>query len=684
MAPGDVPSEAEATEEGAMSTRSGDRQAHPAIVRRSPVTFRMLFASNPLPMWVYDLESLAFLEINDAAVAKYGYSREAFLSMRITDIRPAEDVPALLANLAAPRSTLQQSGRWRHRRAGGDVIDVEIFSHSLRFAGRPAALVVAQDVTDRLRAESALAESEERKSAMLNAALDAVVAIDHDGRITEFNPAAEQMFGQRRQDVLGRQIAETIIPPALRDRHRGGLARYLATGESTILGRRMQLSAVDADGREFPIELTVYRVPVPGSPTFSAFIRDLSGARRLEEQLLQVQKMESVGRLAGGIAHDFNNLLTAIMGYSRLALDDPETPPRVRSDLEQIATAAARATELTGQLLAFSRRQVLQPKALQIGAELEAITPMLHRLLGEEIRIVTIVDPTVGHVLADPGQLTQVILNLVVNARDAMPAGGTVTIEARNIDLDVEDAQGQPDWEPGPYVLLSVTDTGVGTDDGTRARLFEPFFTTKEVGKGTGLGLATVYGIVNQSGGHVWVDSEQDHGTVFKVYLPRVEATNNVRADLIRPPSDAVGTETILVVEDDAAVRGFTRTVLEARGYHVLVAAGPAEAVDLAAAHDGHIRILVTDVVMPGMSGVVLAQRLQARTPGLKVLFVSGYAENAIVRRGVLDPETPFLAKPFSPDALAARVRQVLDRRRARVRVSSARDEDLSPAVSML
>jgi two-component system cell cycle sensor histidine kinase/response regulator CckA len=639
---------------------SEGRASHP-IARRSPVKFRLLFASNPLPMWVYDVETLAFLEVNDAAVAKYGYSADEFLSMRITDIRPSEDVPALLANVAAQRSTLQQSGRWRHRLRSGELIDVEIVSHSLRFDGRPAVLVVAQDVTARLRAEADLAEGEARKRAILDAAIDAIVAIDHEGRITEFNPAAEQMFGWARKDIIGRQIAETIIPPALRDRHRQGFRRYLTTGESTILGRRLQLTAVHADGREFPVELTVHRVVYPGPPTFSAFIRDLTESRRLEEQLLQAQKMESVGRLAGGIAHDFNNLLTAISGYSQLALDDPEATPRVKADLEQIVTAAARATELTGQLLAFSRRQVMQPIALHLGAELQNITPMLHRLLREDVNLVTSIDPAVGHVLADPGQLTQVILNLVVNARDAMPTGGTVTVEARNIDLDTEYAQGHPEVVPGPYVMLSVTDTGVGMDEATRARLFEPFFTTKEQGKGTGLGLATVYGIVKQSGGHIWVYSEPDHGTVFKVYLPRVEATSGARLEPVETPASSHGTETILVVEDDAGVRGFVRAVLEGRGYRVLFAASPAEAIEIAEEHQGQVGLLLTDVVMPGMSGVELARRLTDLEPGLNVLFVSGYTENTIVHHGVLDPGVSFLPKPFSADALAVRVRQELD-----------------------
>jgi two-component system, cell cycle sensor histidine kinase and response regulator CckA len=613
-------------------------------------------------MWVYDLETLSFLEVNDAAIAKYGYSRDEFLSMRITDIRPPDDVPELLANVARQRTTLQQSGRWRHRLKNGEVNAVEIMSHTLRFGARDAALVVAQDVTDRLAAEAALTDSEARKSALLDAALDAIVAIDQDGRITEWNPAAERMFGWPRSEALDRPIAETIIPPSLQARHRRGFARYLATGDSVILGRRLQLTGLRADGSEFPVELTVSRVPSPGPPRFSAFVRDLTDARRLEEQLLQAQKMESVGRLAGGIAHDFNNLLTAIAGYAELARDRAAVPIEVMDDLRQISRAAERAAELTGQLLAFSRRQVMQPVALQLGPVLDELAPMLGRLLGEDIRLVVTVDPRLGHVRADPGQLMQVIVNLAVNARDAMPDGGMLTLEAANVELDAEYALGHAEVDPGPYVVLSVSDTGEGMDEATRARLFEPFFTTKELGKGTGLGLATVYGIVKQSGGHIWVYSEPGRGSVFKVYLARVEADSGERlVQTPEKPRRTEGSESILVVEDDEAVRAFVRAVLEGQGYRVLVAASPDEAISLVARREEPIHLLLTDVVMPGMNGVDLARRIEEIVPGLKVLFVSGYTENTIVHHGVLDPGVSFLAKPFSPGALAERVHRELE-----------------------
>jgi PAS domain S-box-containing protein len=621
----------------------------------------MLFAANPLPMWVYDLETLAFLEVNDAAVARYGYSRDEFLGMRLTDIRPPEDIPSLLANVAQERTALQQSGRWRHRLKSGELINVEIISHTLRFGKRAAALVVAQDVTARLRAERDLAASEARKAGMLEAALDAIVAIDHQGLITEFNPAAERIFGYRVQDVRGQPLAETIIPPGLRDRHRAAFARYLETEQPTILGRRLELTGLHADGHEFPVELTVYRIPVDGPPVFSAFIRDLTEARALQEQLLQAQKMESVGRLAGGIAHDFNNLLTAINGYAQLTLDDPQLSAEARGGLVQISTAAERATELTSQLLAFSRRQVMQPVSLQLGTKIDEIAPMLRRLLGEDVELITRTRPELGNVLVDPGQLTQVILNLAVNARDAMPRGGTLTIEADNVELDATYAAGHAEVVPGPYTVLSVTDSGTGMDEATRAHLFEPFFTTKELGKGTGLGLATVYGIVKQSGGHIWAYSEPEHGTVFKIYLPRVDApTAEPREPRAAVPTSR-GTETVMVVEDDAAVRQFVQIVLERQGYRVIAAGNASDALDRIAGADGPIHLLITDIVMPGISGVELAKRAAQLAPGIKVLFASGYTENTIVHHGVLDPGVPFLQKPFAPGQLAARVRAELD-----------------------
>jgi nitrogen-specific signal transduction histidine kinase len=389
--------------------------------------------------------------------------------------------------------------------------------------------------------------------------------------------------------------------------------------------------------------------------------RDISERRQLEEQLRQSQKMEAVGRLAGGVAHDFNNLLTAISGYSELMLRRLRQGDPLRHNAEEINKAGNRAASLTSQLLAFSRKQVLQPKVLDLNIVVADMDKMLRRLIGEHIELVTILEPQLWSIRADPGQLQQVILNLAVNARDAMPEVGRLTIETSNIELDDENARWHVGVRPGRYVMLAVNDTGFGMDSQTRERVFEPFFTTKEVGKGTGLGLATVYGIVKQSGGYVWVYSEPGRGTTFKVYLPRVDAP----AEAVARPRETgtlVGTETILLAEDDETLRPLAKGLLEKLGYRVLDAENAERALALAAAHGGPIHLLVADVVMPGASGRELARRLAQTRPDTKVLYISGYTDDAIVHHGMLEPGLHFLQKPFTPAALARKVRDVLDR----------------------
>jgi len=383
--------------------------------------------------------------------------------------------------------------------------------------------------------------------------------------------------------------------------------------------------------------------------------------RHLEDQLRQAQKMEAVGQLAGGIAHDFNNLLTAILGSTQLLLH--ATPPGDgrREDIEEIKNAGLRAAELTRQLLAFSRRQVLAPKVLDMNAVVSQMDKMLRRLIGEDVELVTQLARDLGPVSADPGQLEQVLLNLAVNARDAMPRGGRLTIETANVVLTEEYSERHHRLPPGQYVLLAVSDTGVGMDEATQKHLFEPFFTTKEVGKGTGLGLATVYGIVKQSGGYIWVYSEPGHGTTVKVYLPRVPGAAEPLPVAAATPELRRGSEIVLLVEDAAPVRSLARKSLESYGYTVLEAADGPAALDLAARHPRGIDILVTDVVMPGMSGRELAERLAPARPAMRVLYTSGYTDDAMVRQGVLRAGVAFLQKPFVPETLARKVREVLD-----------------------
>ncbi len=380
-----------------------------------------------------------------------------------------------------------------------------------------------------------------------------------------------------------------------------------------------------------------------------------------EEQLRQAQKMEAVGKLAGGVAHDFNNLLTIITGYGELLLRrlGPRDPSR--KYIEEIKKAGDRAASLTQQLLAFSRRQVLIPKALDLNVVVDGMSTMLQRLLGEDIDLATTLAPELWHVKADPGQLEQIIMNLAVNARDAMPQGGKLTLETANVEITETRVRGQVVMAPGYYAMLAMSDTGVGMDQETQSRIFEPFFTTKEQGKGTGLGLSTVYGIVKQSGGHIVVYSEPGRGTTFKIYLPRVEEM--VERVVVEPMTSALprGTETILLVEDEPGVRSFAREALELQGYTVLEARHGIEAMLVSNQHSGSVHLLVTDVVMPQMSGREVVEYLVAQRPHLKVLYMSGYTENAIVHHGVLDPGTFFLQKPFTPEALVRRVREVLD-----------------------
>jgi signal transduction histidine kinase len=389
---------------------------------------------------------------------------------------------------------------------------------------------------------------------------------------------------------------------------------------------------------------------------------DITERKRLERQFFQAQKMEAVGRLAGGVAHDFNNLLTVINGRTHLALQRLGPGHPLAADLDEIGKAGMQATAVTRQLLAFSRRQVLAPRVLDLNAIVAELEPILRRLIGEDVELVTALEPGLRRIEADPTQIQQVVVNLAVNARDAMPHGGTLTLETASVVLDEAYARRRIAVRPGAYVMLAVTDSGAGMDPETQARIFEPFFTTKEQGKGTGLGLATVYGIVKQSGGFIWVYSEPGRGSTFKVYLPQQTGDAAAAERLDRSPAvRRRGHETILLVEDAPMVRALAREVLERSGYVVLEAARGAEALQVSARHAGRIDLLLTDVVMPGMNGRELAERLRAERPGTRILYMSGYTEHAIVHQGVLSSGMQFFPKPFTPDALAEKVREVLD-----------------------
>ena len=513
-----------------------------------------------------------------------------------------------------------------------------------------------------------LRDSEERFRAMFDSAAIGTGVLDLEGRVVTSNRALEQMLGYSKEELASLTAAELTHPD---DRtHELELFGELAEGKREEY--RLEKRCLAKGGEVVWGHHTVSLVRDGFTrPKFAiAMLEDITPRKqaeeerlRLESQLRQAQKMEAVGQLAGGVAHDFNNLLTAIRGYSEFALNRlGEGTNGVRKDIEEIAKSADRASSLTRQLLAFSRKQLLQPRILQLNDVVSEVDKMLRRLIGEDIEVVTVFGRALGRVKADPGQIEQVLVNLVVNARDAMPDGGKLTIETSNVDVDEEFSETHEGLAPGRYVMLAVHDTGHGIDAETKSRLFEPFFTTKEQGKGTGLGLATVYGIVKQSGGYVVVESEPGNGAAFKVFLHRLEAGVDevqrvTQIDEERPR----GSETVLLVEDEEVVRNLVREILEGNGYTVLEARNGAEALDLGRRFTGPIHLLVTDVVMPKMSGRELAERLVTIHRETRVLYMSGYTDGAIGHHGVLDPHTELLQKPFTFDALAQKVRKVLD-----------------------
>ena len=528
-------------------------------------------------------------------------------------------------------------------------------------------LGISRDITARREAERRLVESEIRFRTAFMTGTDAyLIAGLRDGKIYEANEQFLAMYGFRRDEVIGQSSLDLGLWPDP-DQRRTLISRLAAEGQV----RNFEVLARRKTGEAFPVVASVAVLPGDDPPLMMSVIRDVSelrrseqALRRMEEQFRQSQRLEAVGRLAGGVAHDFNNILTAITGHSSLLAESMAPGDSRREDVEGIRTAAQRAAVLTRQLLAFSRKQVLQTRVLDLNGVVRGLDKMLRRVIGEDIRLDLALAPDLVPVRADPGQLEQVIVNLAVNARDAMPAGGRLTIETANVVLDEADVAAHAPLPSGPHVMLSVADTGVGMDAETQSHLFEPFFTTKEVGKGTGLGLSTVYGIVKQSGGSIWASSEPGRGATFRIYLPPVhEAVESPDLAAAPAPRPSGGHETLLLAEDDPGVREVVSDALAQQGYSVLRAPDGQTALEIARAHPGGIHLLLSDLVMPGMSGRELAEALKAERPGLRILFMSGYTDDAVVRQAVLESGLPFLQKPFTPGALAAKVRAVLDQR---------------------
>jgi PAS domain S-box-containing protein len=633
-----------------------ERKRSEERIRISEEKYRLLFDSNPLPTWVFDNETLAFLAVNQAARDHYGYSLDEFLSMTIKDIRPPEDVPSLLGGIGLEGPGFQKSGIWRHRKKDGTLIHAEVTSAPFVFEGRAAQLVLAIDVTDRLRAEEGMRRSEERFRRLFDSNTIGISVAELSGNVLESNDAYLAMIGYTREELLSGVVRwDGITPAEYREKDQIAVEQLQRTG----VAQPYEKALIRKDGTHVPLLIGIAMLEA-SERSIIAYTVDLSSRRQLEEQFRQAQKMEAVGQLAGGVAHDFNNLLTVILGYSDL-LAGRLKPGSVESEeLDEIRKAGERAASLTRQLLAFSRQQVLERMVLDVNDLITDIEKMLRRLIGEDVELVTVLDPALHRVFADAGQLEQVIMNLAVNARDAMPRGGRLTIETANVELDEAYARLHATVRPGSYVMIAVSDTGVGMNGETLACIFEPFFTTKGLGKGTGLGLATVYGIIKQSGGYVWVYSEVGKGTTFKIYLPLVEEGGEAEPVPAAEPDALHGSETVLLVEDEQSVRTLSRSILEGYGYTVLEAASGKEGLEVARNYPLPIHLVLTDVVMPEMGGSDMASRLEALRPGVRVLYMSGYTDDAVFRHGLLEKGRVFLQKPFTPGTLARKVREVL------------------------
>jgi two-component system, cell cycle sensor histidine kinase and response regulator CckA len=516
------------------------------------------------------------------------------------------------------------------------------------------ALTVKALRQERARAEKALQSSQEKFQKAFNASPDPMtISTWSEGTYIDCNESFLRVTGYQRDEVIGRL---------------GGEARLWGEEE-----RRALLKRLDEEGRIDDLEhrfktksrevrvglLSAEIIEIEGQRSILAVTKDITERLKVQEQLRLSQRMEAIGRLAGGVAHDFNNLLTVITGCSYQLLQEMDPNDPRRQEVEEIKKASDRASLLTKQLLAFGRRQVLAPKILDLNGVVSNAEKMLRRVIGEDVDLTTVLGAELGRVQVDPGQIEQVVLNLALNARDAMPQGGRLTLETANVCLDEEYARGHVPVRPGAYVLLAVGDTGCGIDDETQAHIFEPFFTTKEQGKGTGLGLATVYGIIKQSGGYIWVSSELGRGTTFKIYLPRVNRESEEKQ--AQGSFSPRGSETILLVEDAEPVRRLVQRALKMSGYRILEARHGDEALEICAQTREPVHLMVTDVVMPRMGGAELAERLRSRYPQLKVLYMSGYTDEAVVRHGVREHSVAFLQKPFTPDAVARKVREVLD-----------------------
>lgn len=616
-------------------------------------------------VFVKDLKG-RYLMINPAGAAFVGRKVEDILGKDDTELFAAESGQMIMElDRKVIAAGITQTYEERASANGVSRIFLATKGPYRDAQGQIAGLLgICRDITGRKRAEEEIRQSQQKLRFHFENTPLAVVEWDLDFRVTAWNPSAERIFGYTRQEAIG-QRGGFIVPASFRpqvDRVWQDLIQQRDDGSSTQ-ARFARNDNITKDGHLISCEW--YNTPLvdEGGRVLgvASLVQDVTERVALEERLRQSQKMEAVGRLAGGVAHDFNNLLTVILGYSQIVAEGVPKGSRLAESIAQIKSSADRAAGITRQLLAFSRKTVLSPRIINLNDILLNLDSLLRRLIGEDIEVLTVPANDLGSVKADPGQIEQVIMNLALNSRDAMPNGGKLKLETSNVALDENHSGNHEPVVPGRYVMLAVSDTGCGMSEETLARIFEPFYTTKEVGKGTGLGLSMVYGIVKQSGGYIWVDSELGRGTAFKIYLPREDQPAEVSGADKRSTTVLRGSETILLVEDDSQLRQLCSSVLTHCGYSVLVAASPEEGIETCKSNHRDISLLVTDVVMPRMNGRQLAERIQQVCPKVKVLYISGYTNDAIVHYGVLDPGLWFLPKPFTLSALVAKVREVLD-----------------------
>jgi two-component system cell cycle sensor histidine kinase/response regulator CckA len=635
-----------------------------ADVRASKEQLQLLLDSTAEAIYAIDVNGSCTL-CNPASLRLLGYSRDSELLGKdmhalIHHTRPdghpypREECPIYLTFTQGKGTHVAEEVLWR---ADGTNFPAEYWSYPVRHDNRiVGAVVTFFDITQRKNSEEALRRSESEYRSIIEEAPYGIYRVDENGRVKLANPGLVAMLGyQSPSEVLGLNVAADIfLDPAERQR---ALSLYRSEGPTA----RYEAKWKRKDGARITVRLAGRQLgsKQEGPIGFEVFVEDVTEQRSLQKQFEHAQKMEAVGRLAGGVAHDFNNLLTIISGYAQLMEESSADPEKVVEYATQIDAASSKAATVTRQLLAFSRKQVLEPTALDLNYVVQDLGKMLLRLLGEDVETVTELEPQLGTVTADRGQIEQVLMNLAVNARDAMPQGGRLTIATSNVVLDASYYQGI-EVPPGRYVLLAVSDTGTGMDAETQVHIFEPFFTTKEAAKGTGLGLATVYGIVKQSHGFIWVYSEPDKGSIFKIYLPRVDAAADSGESLQPDPVPSGGDETLLLVEDEAALRNVCRVYLESKGYTVLEAGHAKEAMKICQSYDRPIHLLITDIVLPGLGGLELARSALELRPTLAVILVSGYTYRELDHEAIGFGE--FLQKPFSFDALARTVRSLLDR----------------------